>query len=95
MPDEQGRLLPEEMERIKSKLLSTDGANWQCPACGHNKWSFGSSVVSLISATALSAGKGYVFYDALTVICDNCGYMRLHHPPRILPEAYNEEGEDV
>ncbi len=71
MDDGQAAALGTDME-----ALSRVAPNGQCPFCGENGWHTtqegGRSIVQTIPT---EAGKGF---SALTLICNTCGFVRLH-----------------
>jgi hypothetical protein len=58
------------------EALSRVAPNGQCPFCGENGWHTtergGRSIVQTIPT---EPGQGF---SALTLICDTCGFVRLH-----------------
>ncbi|HWC49255.1 MAG TPA: hypothetical protein VG448_10280 [Solirubrobacterales bacterium] len=60
-----------------------------CPSCGVADW--GSAATQIISSAYDPGGDYERFgYTAVTLICDNCGLMQMHHTPvldRRLPGA--------
>lgn len=64
--------------------LQQKGANPDCPACGLNDaWSY---VLPGFATLALDTGfRPSVEVSAL--ICDRCGYIRLHHYATLMGQA--------
>jgi hypothetical protein len=60
-----------------------------CPSCGVFDW--GAASTQLITSAHDPTGENKGFgYTAVTLICDNCGLMQMHHTPvldRRMPDA--------
>lgn len=63
--------------------LRRQGADGNCPACGVDDWAYSATPMLLQSVgdeEGVVVGKGY---PVLALICDNCGFLRLHHIPAL------------
>jgi hypothetical protein len=75
------------------EVLSRVAPNGQCPFCGENGWHTtqegGRSIVQTIPT---EPGQGF---SALTLICNTCGFVRLHATETLeiesLPEGASEQ----
>jgi hypothetical protein len=66
-----------EFERL-DEGLNRAGARDDCPMCGHNAWSPGGEHVLLQALSDnldVNIGRGYLAYQ---LMCENCGFYRLH-----------------
>ena len=58
------------------EALSRVAPNGQCPFCGKNGWhTTEEGGRSIVQTVPTEPGKGF---SALTLICDTCGFVRLH-----------------
>ena len=79
-----------DYDRLR-KALDAHGAHGRCPSCGNNNWATideGAMVQSLGEEDSLIIGRGI---PCLVVICNVCGFVRLHAIP-ILEDEPGPEG---
>ncbi len=86
MPDDKGKWLPEEGDRLKTAINGFD--RMLCPSCKKEdaRWSFGAY------AAGLAVPKDFGRHFPLAVIfCTNCGHARMYYADSLL--ALGEEDE--
>lgn len=71
------------LERVAAALEAA-GASLQCPSCGRFDWSRDPDPVVLPSARP--EGNLVPAIPAFILICDNCGFVRLHSLKALLKE---------
>lgn len=63
------------------RALEARGALKDCPSCGHDVWgsaSEGMLIHAYDELDDLTFGKGY---GVIALICENCGFVRMHFTP--------------
>ena len=61
---------------IAARLKELKGANTECPQCGKTKWADpgdnGRAVITISNGSLIET------FLPIILICDNCGFVRLH-----------------
>lgn len=74
--------------------LNRAGVRNDCPMCGHNAWSPGTEYVLLQALSDdfdVNIGRGYLAYQ---LMCENCGFYRLHSVETLNALTEDLEGEE-
>ena len=68
---------PEPSDRVARLVMQLDEAriNPRCSACGHDGWDYGLTVTTLPLPVPEASTEGL---EVFTLICTNCGHVRLH-----------------
>jgi hypothetical protein len=77
MPAKDGKLTPDEQERIKT-WLAEKRAILPCPVCGNNGWSIAENLALgplFIPGGAFVIGAGF---PAVLIVCTRCTFFRWH-----------------
>ena len=78
MPDKDGRLTPDEKQRVAAWLTSQGIPPPVCPFCGQREWAIGDHLVQPVT---LGPGGGLtlggVGYPQVMLISSKCGYTAL------------------
>lgn len=71
-----------DIDAFDAALERQGAGGGKCPACGVEDWAYSGTPMILkpIGEDEGIPGKGY---PALALICDNCGFMRLHFLPAL------------
>ena len=76
MPDHQGKLSADEAQNVREWLMAHSKGT--CPACASGKWTLANHVINLSSFTPGRMTIGGPSYPAILIVCDICGYFRMH-----------------
>jgi hypothetical protein len=76
----------EPTDRVAQLVMQLDAAriNPRCSACGHDGWDYGLTVTTLPLPVPEASGEGL---EVFTLICTNCGLVRLHSAQHIEKRA--------
>jgi hypothetical protein len=72
-----------------TQFLEKNGAKSACPSCGRNDWEmFDPAKAGMVQWPLQRKGRGIVLGGpvvfVITMMCNNCGYFRLHSAGKIL-----------
>jgi hypothetical protein len=71
------------------EALSRVAQNGQCPFCGENGWhTTADGGRSIVQTVPTEPGQGF---SALTLICNTCGFVRLHATETLGIGAFTDE----
>lgn len=79
MPDHQGKLTPQEIDRVILWIRTYWDKGGLCPVSGHNNWTVGPTLIATTPYTV--AGEPHIglsgsSFPMVLVICTACGYTR-------------------
>jgi len=74
MPDEKGKLSPEDKEKVQKWLKEKWKASSNCPISGDNNWIIGDYTVTPMNYGARQAMIGGQIAPQVMLICSSCGY---------------------
>lgn len=70
--------LPPDFKQRVMQALAAKQVNPICSSCGKNNW----TLVERVVTVTIQEGEGYSvpppFVPSLGMLCNNCGYIRLH-----------------
>ncbi len=71
-----------DLDGFEAALDRQGASGGKCPACGVEDWAYTGMpmILKSLGEDESITGKGY---PALALICDNCGFMRLHFLPAL------------
>lgn len=77
MPDQNGRLTPEDQERVVSWLQARWGVTPECPFHGRTSWQIGETLVQTVQYSPSGFLVGGLVYPLIVVTCSTCGFTVL------------------
>lgn len=63
------------------EALTKKGVKAECSVCGRNDWGGSGDSLVTLSGTTREGGPGAV--QVLPMVCNYCGYVRLHSPTHL------------
>ena len=78
MPDQDGKLSPEESETALGFISSHWRGNRACPFCGATSWTLANRVFKaepFVTTPGMIMLTGGVSFPFLALVCANCGYV--------------------
>lgn len=77
MPGNDGRLTPQEKQRVIDWLHRKGTTTQQCPVCGTNAWTVGDHLLNgMVHHGGGNVILGGASYPMAFVVCNNCAYTR-------------------
>jgi predicted nucleic-acid-binding Zn-ribbon protein len=90
MPDDNGKLSPEEKKKITDWLQKRWKESPKCPISGDDDWAIGDHAITPVIMGKQGGIFGDVGYPHIMLICKTCGYTILFNavmmgifPPRM------------
>ena len=78
MPDETGKLTPEEYTKVHAWLTSLGKSPFICPYCGSDTWSIGPHLIQpLTLGKDLALQLSGTGYPMVALVSQRCGYVAL------------------
>jgi len=75
MPDQNGKLTPEEKQKFVA-WLNAKTKSHQCPVCDTNGWTVADHLIDARPHTGGGLVVGGTTYPSAILVCNNCAYTR-------------------